>query len=391
MRSVTPDRPLAGVHRSEEELRAWLALWRLPGIGPRSFSDLLERYGRIAPLFALPRQEQERLGLRAETLEALAAPPWDAAEADLRWLQGGTGRHLLLCTDPEYPQALRDAPGAPPLLFALGDIAQLQRPQLAVVGSRNPTAGGLQTAEEFAYCLAQAGLVITSGLALGIDAAAHRGALRAGAATVAVTATGLDRVYPARHRELAHAIAEQGCLVSEFPPGTPVRSEQFPRRNRIISGLSLGTLVVEASLRSGSLITARYALEQGREIFAIPGSIHNPLSKGCHALIRQGAKLTETVDDVLEELHWQAEQAVPPAPEAAAADDDALDTDYQRLLEALGYDPVPLEVLLQRTGLTPAELSSMLLVLELKGYVTASAGGRYQRTGRQGQEWSGTS
>lgn len=364
---------------STAELRAWLALWRIPGAGPRTFADLLERFGSIAPVFELPRAELERLGLRPATIEALGAPPWDDADADLRWLEGGN-RHLLTWADSAYPATLRDAPGAPPLLFALGDPAWLQQPQLAIVGSRNPSAGGVQTAEQFAQHLAAAGLVITSGLALGIDTAAHCGALDGGGATVAVTATGLDRVYPARNRDLAHRIAEQGCLVSEFPPGTAVRSDQFPRRNRIISGLALGTLVVEASLRSGSLITARYALEQGREIFAIPGSIHNPLSKGCHALIRQGAKLTETIEDILEELRWQV--AAPTAAEATAApahDLDNLDEDYLRLLDALGYDPVPIEVLLQRTGLTTAEVSSMLLVLELKGHVSAAAGGRYAR------------
>lgn len=376
---ATPDSS-ADRARSPQELRAWLAFWRLPGVGPRAFLDLLDHVGAVGPVFELPRPELERLGLRPETVEALRAPPWDAAEADLRWLEGAD-RHLLLWTDGGYPPALRDAPGAPPLLFALGDPAHLQRPQLAIVGSRNPTAGGVDAAEAFAAHLAPTGLVITSGLALGIDSAAHRGALQAGGATVAVTATGLDRVYPARNRELAHAIAAQGCLVSEFPPGTPVRSDQFPRRNRIISGLSLGTLVVEASLRSGSLITARYALEQGREVFAIPGSIHNPLSKGCHALIRQGAKLTETVDEILEELRWQA--AGPDRPREPADSQQGLDEDYARLLEALGYDPVPVDVLLQRTGLTAGELSSMLLVLELNGYVTAAAGGRYARTGTQ--------
>lgn len=366
---------------SDQELRAWLALWRLPQVGPSTFLGLLDHFGSAAPVFDLTRPEAERLGLRAETVEALAEPPWDAVEADLRWLEAAD-RHVLLWTDLRYPQSLRDAPGAPPLLFALGDPAWLRQPQLAIVGSRNPSAGGLQTAEEFAEHLARAGLVITSGLAMGIDAAAHRGALAAGGATVAVTATGLDRVYPARNRDLAHAIAGQGCLVSEFPPGTPVRSEQFPRRNRIISALSLGTLVVEASVRSGSLITARYALEQGREIFAIPGSIHNPLSKGCHALIRQGAKLTETVDDIIDELRWQVPVDVPEA--QAPEVESELDDDYRRLLDALGYDPVPVDVLLQRTGLTPGVVSSMLLVLELKGYVSAVAGGRYARTGQQG-------
>lgn len=361
-----------------DERRAWLALWRVPGVGPRAFARLLEHCGSIAPVFDLPRRELERLQLQQATLDALQEPPWEQAEADLRWLEQ-PDRHLLTWGDPRYPSSLHDIASAPPLLFVLGNPALLQQPQLAIIGSRNPTAGGVQTAEQFAEHLAAAGLVITSGLALGIDTAAHRGALESSGATIAVTATGLDRVYPARNRDLAHAIAQRGCLVSEFSPGTTARRDRFPRRNRIISGLTLGTLVVEAGMRSGSLITARYALEQGREIFAVPGSIHNPLSKGCHALIRQGAKLTETIDDVLEELHWQA-----PAPEVGAAEPAAeaseeLDDDYQRLLEALGHDPVSMEVLLQRTGLTPAEVSSMLLVLELKGHVSTAPGGRYTR------------
>ncbi|NLO78846.1 MAG: DNA-protecting protein DprA [Xanthomonadaceae bacterium] len=361
---------------SVEERRAWLALWRIPGIGPQTFARLLEHCGSIAPVFSLPRAELQRLQLPPAIQDALREPPWEQAEADLRWLER-PGRHLLTWGDPGYPQQLQDIPAAPPLLFALGDPALLQRPQLAIVGSRNPTAGGVQIAEQFAEHLAAAGLAITSGLAEGIDAAAHRGALAGGGATIAVTATGLDRVYPARNRDLAHAIAERGCLVSEFPPGTPARRDHFPRRNRIISGLALGTLVVEAGVRSGSLITARYTLEQGREVFAIPGSIHNPLSKGCHALIRNGAKLTETIDDILDELPWRPAAAGTPAAEPVA--EPELDDDYRRLLDALGYDPVPLETLLQRTGLTPAEVSSMLLVLELKGLVSAAPGGRYSR------------
>ena len=371
MRSVTPGRPLAGVHRSEEELRAWLALWRLPGIGPRSFSDLLERYGRIAPLFALPRQEQERLGLRAETLEALAAPPWDAAEADLRWLQGGTGRHLLLCTDPEYPQALRDAPGAPPLLFALGDIAQLQRPQLAVVGSRNPTAGGLQTAEEFAYCLAQAGLVITSGLALGIDAAAQQAALDAGGTSVAVLGCGVDVVYPPRHHRLHARLREPGgLLLSEHPPGPPGRAGFFPPRSRLATGLSCGVLVVEAAEQSGSLVSALLAGEQGREVFALPGSLHNPQVRGCLRLIREGAVLVRGVDDILAELtQWQA-PAMPFAPRGEASDrnDDPL-------LRWLSGSPTPADALVGLTGLDIAECQRRLLALELEGQAARVAGG----------------
>lgn len=367
---------------SDTVQRAWLALWRIKGVGPRTFAHLYEQLDCITAVFDLPRSELERLGLQADVINALATPPWDAVDADQRWLEE-SGHHLVTWADQLYPDRLRQVVGAPPLLFVLGDPIWLQQPQLAIVGSRNPSAGGQQTGFEFSQHLSQAGLLMTSGLALGIDTAVHEGALAADAGTVAVTATGLDRVYPARNRDLAHRIAHHGCLVSEFPPGTPVRSDQFPRRNRIIAGLSLGTLVVEASLRSGSLITARYAMEQGREVFAIPGSIHNPLSKGCHALIRQGAKLTETIDDILEELHWQTESVEIPTI-ADTKPGPALDADYLRLLEALGHDPVPIDALLQRTGLTTAEVSSMLLVLELNGYVTAAAGGRYARTGKVG-------
>jgi DNA processing protein len=261
--------------------------------------------------------------------------------------------------------------------------------QLAIVGSRNPTPSGQQTAMDFARFLARAGLVISSGLAAGIDGAAHRGALQTDTPTLAVTGTGLDRVYPARHRDLAHRIAEQGALVSELPPGTPPLPANFPRRNRIISGLSIGTLVVEAAQKSGSLITARLATEQGREVFAIPGSIHNPLARGCHALIRQGAKLVETAEDILEELGpllgslvaagTQAADPVEPAPRK-------WDQEYQQLMAALDFDPAPVDLLIQRSGLTADAVSSMLLLLELEGFVSAAAGGRYCRTGKMGTE-----
>jgi DNA processing protein len=253
--------------------------------------------------------------------------------------------------------------------------------QLAMVGSRNPTPGGVRTASDFARHLAHAGLVITSGLALGIDAAGHAGALAAGQPTIAVMGTGLDRVYPGSHRELAHRIAAQGALVSELPIGAQPRPENFPRRNRIISGLSLGTLVVEAAQRSGSLISARCAAEQGREVFAIPGSIHNPLARGCHALIRQGAKLVETAEDVVNELGALAlagtlQEVASPTPTDAAP---RLDPEYAKLLDSIGFDPLPVDVLVATCGLTPAEVSSMLLQLELRGFVASSPGGLYNR------------
>jgi len=383
MASATPN-PSASPSgaRTAESLRAWLAVHRAPGIGSRSFLRLLEALGDPAAALAASRHELSLLGLPPAACDALKAPDWDAVDADLRWLQQ-PNHHILRITDAGYPARLRDIDDPPPLLFVVGDVRYLAQPQLAVIGSRNPTAGGRDTAEAFAAALSKAGLCITSGLALGIDAAAHRGALGAGGPTIAVIGTGADRVYPARHRDLAHQIAAQGALVTEFPLGTPPKADHFPRRNRIISGLSLGTLVVEASLQSGSLITARCALEQGREVFAIPGSIHNPLSKGCHALIRQGAKLVETVTDILEELRVPLRAALDEPTADAAESEEPLDPDYLAVLGALGHDPVPMEVLLQRTGLTPAVVSSILLVLELRGYVEAAPGGRYARTGKK--------
>ncbi|RFA24758.1 DNA protecting protein DprA [Alkalilimnicola ehrlichii] len=367
---------------SDRQLAAWLALWRAPGIGPARFHRLLEVCRDPAEAFALSRSELLRRGLDEGTCKALEHADWAGAEQDLAW-QEAADHHILCAHDPRYPQRLRDLDDAPPILFVIGEPELLGLPQLGVVGSRNPSRGGAETAYDFSRHLAAAGVPITSGLALGVDAAAHQGALDGGGITLAVTGTGLDRVYPARHRELAHRISQQGALVSEFPTGTSVRSENFPRRNRIISGLSLGVLVVEASLRSGSLITARYATEQGREVFAIPGSIHNPLAKGCHALIRQGAKLVETADDVLEELPRPLAVLQPAgATETPAAppSEPTLDADYQAVLDALGYDPTPLDVILDRTELTTAEVSSILLMLELEGYVAPSAGGRYART-----------
>jgi DNA processing protein len=271
---------------------------------------------------------------------------------------------------------LRELEDAPPLLFLRGEVTQLHNPQLAVVGSRNPSVIGRETAYDFCRSLADSGLVITSGLALGVDAAAHRGALAGGGQTVAVFGTGLDRVYPAAHRELAHDIVEQGgVLVSEYAPGTAPLPGNFPRRNRIISGLSLGTLVVEAALRSGSLITARLAVEQGREVFAIPGSIHNPLARGCHQLIRQGAKLVETAQDILEELAPQLKAAIAEPQGMTECGGEALDEEYQRLLACLHEAPSSVDQLVTRSGLTADAVSSMLLLLELQGYVVSTAGG----------------
>jgi len=364
---------------SDDTLTDWLILHHAPGIGAVTIHHLLERYS--GPAAALHAAASQDLGLDPATLRFLRQPDRDRIERDLSWAEQ-PGNHIITCRDPAYPPLLLQIVDPPPLLYVLGNIGILGQLQLAMVGSRNPTPSGQRTATEFARHLALSGLTITSGLALGIDAASHRGTLDAGKPTIAVMGTGLDRVYPSRHRELAHAIAEHGALVSEFPTGTVPRPENFPRRNRIISGMSLGTLVVEAAIRSGSLITARCAGEQGREVFAIPGSIHNPLARGCHALIRQGAKLVETAQDVIDELGALAGACTPPGPRAgelAHAPNLELATDYLQLLDSIGYDPTSVDTLVETSGLTPAEVSSMLLQLEMSGYVASSAGGMYNR------------
>ena len=290
----------------------------------------------------------------------------------------------MTLSDPGYPPLLACIPDPPPVLFVEGNRSCLALPMVAVVGSRNATRPGLDTARSFARALARAGLAVVSGLAAGVDAAAHRGALAAPGITLAVAASGLDRVYPREHAALAAEIAATGALLSEFVPGTPPLREHFPRRNRIISGLTLGVLVVEAAVRSGSLITARLAGEQGREVFAIPGSIHNPMARGCHRLIRQGAKLVETVDDLLEELGRpaaaQAPSPVTGSPPGELAD---LDDDYVTVLDAMGYEVATVDTLVQRTGLTPQALSSMLLNLELRGIVDPVPGSGYVRAAKR--------
>ncbi len=377
----------------------WLALLRAPGIGPARFAKLLEQFGSPTAVLAAPRQALSTLGLPEPSLNALSDPDWARIEQDLTWLEH-PANHLIHYQDPRYPFLLRQTQHPPPLLFVHGDPDCLCDPQLAIVGSRNPTASGRRTARDFAAHLSHSGLMITSGLALGIDAEAHRGALEGSGQTIAVMGTGLDRIYPAKHRELAHAIAERGALVSELPPGSPPLAENFPRRNRIISGLSLGVLVVEAAAQSGSLITARQAAEQGREVFAIPGSIHNAMAKGCHILLRQGAKLVEAAADILEELAplLVAATTNTPAPAATAKTADIaesvsaspppadLDPEYQQLLELLGHDPVSIDLLIERCGLTAEAVSSMLLILELQGYVSAAPGGLYSRLNQSMQE-----
>ena len=340
----------------------------------------MAHFGSAAAVFAADAAQLRSLEIPETALDALRQPDWRGVEQDLAWLER-PGNRLLALDDSQYPLLLRQTVHPPPLLFVHGDPDCLRLPQLAIVGARHPTPSGRETAQRFAAHLIDRGLAITSGLALGIDAAAHQGALSGGGQTIAVMGTSLDRIYPARHRDLARAIAERGALVSELPMGTPPVAENFPRRNRLISGLALGVLVVEAALQSGSLITARLASEQGREVFAIPGSIHNPMAKGCHALIRQGAKLVETADDILEELGALATvtRAAGSSPAAATPQAARLDADYQQLLAVMGDDPVSIDLLADRSGLTAEALSSMLLILELEGCVAAMPGGVYGR------------
>jgi DNA processing protein len=360
----------------------WLTLARAQGL----HAGHLRRVGEpgVEPLELLheSRPALAALGLSETVIAAIRDPEADGLARDERWL-AGPGRRLVTWGSPDYPDLLASISDAPLVLFVEGAADSLSLPQLAIVGSRNPTHIGRDTATEFARHLAEAGLTITSGLALGIDAAAHRGALLAGGRTIAVLGCGLDRIYPSENTELARRVAASGALVSDLPTGVPPLKQHFPRRNRIIAGLSVGTLVVEAALQSGSLITARLAGEQGREVFAIPGSIHSPLSRGCHRLIRQGAKLVESVDDIFTELGALLESLRPAArAEATDAKEDsgpALDKEYEILLDALGFEPAGVDTLVARTGFRADAVASMLLILELEGRIAQQPGGLFCR------------
>lgn len=373
---------------SESSSRAWLLLLRAPGMGAVRLRALLDRCGDAEAALA-DVEAWRAVGAPDAALRWRKSPDEARLAQDLEWL-AAPAHHLLTCDHADFPALLARAPQAPAALFVDGDPDLLWRAQIAIVGSRNPSEGGRDNARDFARALARSGLAITSGLAEGIDAAAHRAALDLEAITIAVIGTGPDLVYPARHRALAAEIAEQGAIVSEYPPGTEARREHFPRRNRVIAGLSLGTLVVEAALQSGALITARCAAEAGREVFALPGSIHNPLAKGCHRLIRDGAALVETAQEIIEAMTSQAAQLAAAlrgrlgscsdsadSPPTQALEPEA-DADYQRLWTALEFDPVGIDLLATRSGLTVEALSSMLLLMELDGRVSA-AHGRYSR------------
>lgn len=360
----------------------WLILGLAPGLHGGMLDPLMQRFGDITAVVAAGRRELREAGVKPGSVAGITQPDERLLERCREWLEE-PGAQLVTWTDAEYPSLLRDICDAPAVLFVRGNATALTLPQLAIVGSRNATPGGCDTARNFAAHLGRAGFCITSGLALGIDAAAHGGALGAGASTVAVCATGPDRIYPARHADLAAAISVNGAVVTEFPPGSAPLRDRFPQRNRLISGMSVGTLVVEAGLRSGALITARLAGEQGREVFAVPGSIHNPVARGCHLLIRSGAKLVEESRDIIEELGGLLagidESVRQDDTQPRAASTRRRDPEYQRILEFMGWDPVTVDSLVNRSGLTAEQVSSMLLILELEGCVEPLAGGRYMQ------------
>lgn len=357
-----------------DELGAWLRLVGTPSIGRETARRLLAAFGSPRAIFDAPTGAHREL-LTSPQAEALSAvqPTLDALiEASWQWLHADDAqRHVVVLGDPAYPQALLETADPPLLLHAVGRVELLNAVGVAVVGSRNPTPQGSENARAFAAALSRAGLTVVSGLALGIDGAAHEGALDGVGSTIAVVGTGLDRVYPKRHLALAHRIAREGLMISEYALGVPPLPAHFPNRNRLIAGLTRGTLVVEAALQSGSLITARLALEAGREVFAIPGSIHAPQSRGCHALIKQGAKLVDSAADILEELRLEPVATATPAATAPAAGDP--------VLAAIGHDPVTLDALSARLGWPPAELSARLLELELAGNVARLPGQLFQR------------
>ena len=352
-------------------LASWLQLTLTPGLGASAIRGMLRQFGLPESVLARKRSELAAFAAPA-AIEALHSEAVrQAVERALEWLQGDD-RALITLADDSYPGALLEIADPPPVLYAQGRVELLQRPSLAIVGSRNATAQGESNAANFSKALSDAGLTIVSGLALGIDAAAHRGGLAGASSTIAVLGTGIDIVYPRRNADLAAEIGKRGLLLAEFPLGTHAATHNFPRRNRLISGLARGCLVVEAALASGSLITARAAADQGREVFAIPGSIHSPLSKGCHALIKSGAKLVESAEDVLSEL-----SGIRPSGFASTVDQPSAEA--TGLLALMGHDPVDVDSLCSRAGLSAEQVSSELLRLELDGRITALPGGLYQR------------
>ncbi len=369
-----------------QSLEAWLYLVHVNKLGPVTLHKLLAHFQTPEIILQASQSELRSIGINQTVIDGIKTPEIASVQRDLAWLEY-ENHHILTIQDPLYPTLLKQIPDPPCVLYVLGNAnltaTLLNDPQLGIVGSRNASVYGKEISTSFAKKLASNGLVITSGLASGVDGAAHRGALQADiGSTIAVAACGLDRVYPAEHRQLAEQISQRGLLVSEFPIGTSPMPGHFPRRNRIISGLSLGTLIVEASLKSGSLITARLALEQGREVFAIPGSIHNPLSKGTHNLIRNGAKLVETVEDVLEELKHHIDLNALSSEQNIAVNTQntlPLDPQHEKILNSMGHEPISIDTLIERCGLEVGEVSSILLILELNNQVAHHGNGIYMR------------
>lgn len=358
-----------------DEASLWIALNQIQGLGNAKIIQLLAKFGSPDNIFAANTSQLKEVVSDTTAKEIKLGIQADVIQPTLDWLQKDN-THVVTLADSEYPQRLLQITNPPAVLYAIGDLRWLNHYTIAMIGSRNATQQGEKNADSFAQEMCRQGLCVVSGMALGIDGAAHRGAIKSTGATIAVVGTGLDIVYPAKHRELAHQIAERGLIISEFPLGTPSKAQHFPRRNRIISGLSLGCLVVEANVASGSLITARLATEQGREVFAIPGSIHSPVSKGCHQLIKQGAKLVESAEDILEEL----KNLVPThSPLGLKTQTGTPPLETNTVLDLMGFETISFETLLSSSGLTTEALSSMLMMLELENKVITLTGGHYQR------------
>ena len=371
----------------------WISLSLIDGLGGQTLCQLLREFGSPVDIYQASTSQLRKIVSATIASEISKGVNLVAVQPALEWLQHD-GNHIVTLADAEYPQLLLEINNPPPILYAKGHLHWLNHASLAMVGSRSSTPQGEKNAEDFATSLANFGLCVVSGLALGIDGAAHRGALKATsenkAGTIAVVGTGLDIVYPARHRDLAHKIVQNGLIISEFPLGTPSKAQNFPRRNRIISGISLGCLVVEANVQSGSLITAKLAAEQGREVFAIPGSIHSPVAKGCHLLIKQGAKLVENTQDIIDELFIDG-VALSDAIVSRKAESSSLSeipseslryqpiSETDTLIQAMGHDPITMDTLIRLTTLTTEKLSAMLMMLELEGKVATVSGGQYQR------------
>lgn len=363
-----------------EDLRYWLALSLATNLSAHRFHELIRQFG--SPKTLLESDTHTRHSLKvSETVKGyLLEPDWKRVDEHLAWKEKDPNHHIIPFNDHLYPQQLRQISDPPPTLFISGQPEALHEPQIALVGSRNPSPMGRETAYAFAQALSEAGLTITSGMALGIDAASHKGALSAKGRTIAVFGTGIDVIYPSSHHKLAAEIAQHGALVSEFPLHTPPVAAYFPQRNRTVSGLSLGTLVVEAAARSGSLITARLATEQGREVFAIPGSIHSPTAHGCHSLLRNGAKLVESVTDILEEIaQFEPLFTSKSTKRSYNNSQNQLDEENRKLLECVGFEATAVDTVVNRTGLSVEHVTSSLMILELKGFIYSTPGG-YCRT-----------